>query len=202
MKCKFCNNPAGFMKSFHLDCKLKAEECMSSIEHIVNEYNQDGVEFLDAKQAIVDLISSNEFYHNYLWNCVHKKSDIRTNEFLIHIETSLSIYETKNRKTMERTGLSYARYPEWRVSSSKIEDMATLAFTDRCIYILGFNGVMIYPYSKIINIGYQNGYAYFDIKTTSPYPHRFEIKATNGKDISKSQNITLFLNLFCNWNNS
>ena len=190
------------MKSFHLDCKLDAENCMSSIEHIVNIYNQNGIDFVDAKQTIIDLVSSNDLYNNYLWNCVHTKSDIRNNDVLIHVETLLSIYETKNNKTMDRTGLSYARYPKWSVSSSKIEDMANVAFTDKCIYLLGLNGVMIYPYNKIINIGYENGYAYFDVKTTSPYPHRFEIKATDGKDVSKTQNITLFLTLLCNWKNS
>ena len=120
----------------------------------------------------------------------------------MHIETALTIYESKNRKTMERTGLSYARYPKWRVSSCKIDEMATVAFTDKNIYLLGFNGAMIYPYNKIINLGYENGYAYFDVKTTSPYPHRFEIRGTNAKKLSKAQNITLFLNLLCDWNNS
>ncbi|MBR5535414.1 MAG: hypothetical protein IKU60_02065 [Clostridia bacterium] len=175
---------------------------MKAIQHIVNVYNQDGIDFVDARQAIIDLIASNEFYYNYLGNCVHTKSDIRTNEFLIHVETSLSVYESKNRKTMVRTGLSYARYPKWRISSCKIEEMATVALTDRSIYIIGINGVMIYPYNKIVNIGYENGHAYFDVKTSSSYPHRFKIKSTENKDLLKPQNITLFLNLLCDWNNS
>ena len=202
MNCKFCNKSAGFMKSFHLECKSKAEKCMKSIEHIINIYNQDGIDFIDAKQSIMDLISSNSLYSNYLWNCVGSKSEIRTNEFLIHVETLVTIYESKNRKTMERTCLSYARYPMWNVSSYKIEEMATVAFTDKSIYLLGFNAVMVFPYKKIINIGFENGYAYFDVKTNSPYPHRFEINAVNYKDLSKPKNITLFLNLLCDWNNS
>ena len=202
MKCKFCNNSAGFMKSFHLNCKSKAENCMSSIENIVNIYNCDGIDFVDAKQSIIDLVCSNDLYNNYLWNCINTESDIRTNDILLHVETSLSICESKNRKTMERVGNSYARYPMWNVSSYKIEELATVAFTDKNIYLLGFNGTMIYPYNKIINIGYENGYAYFDVKTASPYPHRFEIKATDKRDVSKAQNIILFLNLLCDWNNA
>lgn len=175
---------------------------MASIENIVNIYNRDGVDFVDAKQAIIDLVSANDLYNNYLWNCINTKSDIRTNDILIHVETSLTIFESKNRKTMERTGVSFARDPKWNVSSYMIEEMETVAFTDKNIYLLGFNGTMIYPYNKIINIGYEDGYAYFDVKTSSPYPHRFEIKATDKKDVSKAQNIILFLNLLCDWNNA
>lgn len=51
------------------------------------------------------------FSQNYLWNSVVIRNKIRTNEILIYVETQLSIAEEKNWKTMERTGLSYARYP-------------------------------------------------------------------------------------------
>ncbi|MBQ5755570.1 MAG: hypothetical protein IIV90_07850, partial [Oscillospiraceae bacterium] len=72
---------------------------------------------------------------------------------------------------------------------------------DKAIYLLGFEKTYIYPYDKIVNIGYEHnrdGTAYFDVKTTSPHPHRFRLWATNGRTPSKGQNITLFLNCLSN----
>lgn len=185
------------MKTFHLECKTKTEDFLIKIETLINKYNQENIDSLDAKNQIIKLASSNELYQNYIWNKIYAKSDIKTNEILLYIETMVSIYESKNRKVMERTGLSYARYPIWKVATVKIGENTNIAFTDKCVYIFSFNGVMIYPYNKITNIGYEDKYAYFDIKTTSPYPHRFKIQSTYGKNITKSQNIALFLKCLC-----
>lgn len=202
MKCMFCNNPAGFMKSYHPECKSRVETHLSKLESVINRYNQEEVSFQSAKQQLVELASADGFYQNYLWNSVADKSDIRTNETLIYVESQISIAEEKNWKTMERTGLSYARYPIWESCSKKVEEMATVAFTDKSIYLLGFEKSYIYPYNKIVNIGYEHskaGTAYFDVKTTSPHPHRFHLWATDGKSSEKGQNITLFLSCLCGW---
>ena len=204
MKCMFCNGPAGFMKTYHPECKSKVEGHLSKLEAVLNGYNQEKIGFSAAKQQLVELASSNSFYQNYLWNSVGSSSrkEIRTNEVLIYVETQLSIAESKNWKTMERTGLSYARYPTWEAGPRKIEDMATVAFTDKAIYLLGFEKTYIYPYNKIVNIGFERdkrGTAYFDVKTTSPHPHRFELWATDGRSTSKGQNITLCLSCLSGW---
>lgn len=202
MKCMFCNSSAGFMRTYHPECKAKTEDYLSKLETVLNEYNQKKINFYNAKQQLIKLASSNSFYQNYLWNSVGIKSKIRTNEVLLYVETQISIVESKNWKTMKRTGLSYARYPQWEVCSRKIEDMATVAFTDKAVYLLGFDKTYIYPYNKIVNIGFEpnkKNTAYFDVKTTSPYPHRFELWAADGQSISKSQNITLFLSCLNNW---
>ena len=54
---------------------------------------------------------------------------------------------------------------------------------------------MRYPYSKIVNLGYdeKGGYVYFDVKATSPYPHRFTIRSVNRKN-DKTANLCLFFN--------
>jgi len=198
----FCNNPAGFMKTYHPECKSKVEGHLSKLEAILNGYNREEISFYVAKQQLMSLATSSSLYQNYLWNSVVIRDKIRTNEVLIYVETQVSIAESKNWKTMERTGLSYARYPTWEVGPRKIEDMATVAFTDKAVYLLGFEKTYIYPYNKIVNIGYEDdkhGTAYFDVRTTSPHPHRFMLWATDGRTVATGKNITLFLSCFCNW---
>lgn len=204
MKCLFCNGPAGFLKGYHSECKTKVERHLAKLEDVLNRYNQSEIDFQDAKHQLVELASADSLYQNYLWNTVggYNRSQIRTNETLIYVETTISIAESKNRKTMERTGLSYAHFPTWEYGSSKIGDMATVAFTDQAVYLLVVGKTYIYPYSKVVNIGFEHdkrGTSYFDVKTTSPHPHRFELWATDGRSISKGQNITLCLSCLCGW---
>ena len=161
------------------------------------------IEFALAKQRLMKLASSNELYQKYLLNLPFVRGSIKSNEVLIYGESQVSISEEKNWKAMERTSLSYARYPTWRVEPRKIADIATVAFTDKAIYLLSLEKSYVYPYSKIVNIDFVeqgwNEKAYFEVKTTSPHPHKFAMWATDGKSKEKSRNIVLFLACLCGW---
>lgn len=196
MKCIFCNQPAGFLKKYHEDCFNKTQTIIQKIEKLINQYNKDNVNDLEAKQQIVKLASSDIRYENYLLNEIIDKSKIHSSDILIYNEKMVSIWESKNRCTMKRTGLSYARYPEWSESNQLLCNLGTVVFSDKSLYLILDEKAIVYPYKKIIDVGYTNDskHAYFDVKTSSPYPHRFFIRAFEKKDKSSAQNVCVFLN--------
>lgn len=195
MNCIFCNRPAGFLKKYHEDCFSKTQIIMQQIQEMINQYNRDSISALEAKQQIVELASSDIRHENYLLNEIIDKSKICSNDILIHSEKMVSIWESKNRCTMKRTGLSYARYPEWSESNQLLCNLGTVVFSDKSIYLILDEKTIAYPYKKIIDFGYteDSKYTYFDVKTASPYPHRFFIRAFDKKDKSSAQNVCIFL---------
>lgn len=195
MKCIFCKNPAGLLKSYHEDCYDKIQMFLRKMEQIVNQYNQESITAKDAKNQLVSLASSDCLYKNYLEHEILDKTAIRTNETVIYIENMVSISESKNRCKMVETGYRYEKMPTWNETNQLIGENVSIVFTDKSIYMLLNNSAMMYPYNKIVNLGYdeKQGDAYFDLKTSSPYPHRFSIKPFIKKDKSKAQNVCLFL---------
>ncbi len=85
--------------------------------------------------------------------------------------------------------------PVWNEPNKIIEEDTRIVFTDKSINMLLCTLVMRYPYDKIVNLGYDEkwNYAYFDIKTASPYAHRFTVRSFAKRDRQKAQSVCLLL---------
>lgn len=198
MKCRFCKQPAGFMKGYHKECYESAESTMKQLERVVNEYKDYDVVPAKAKDEIIKVVSSNELYRNHLEYQIIDKKAIHTSEIVIHVEYGMTIRESKNRCKMVETGYRYEKKPVWNESNLILDKSGTVIFTDKAVYLYVGSQTMRYPYNKIVNIGFEKSwatvYAYFDVKTSSPFAHRFEISSyVKEKNSEKEQNICLFL---------
>lgn len=195
MRCVFCNEPAGFLKSYHDACYQKVQALLNKMEKIVNEYNQETIHVADAKKELISIALSSELYQNYVRYEIFNITAIRTNETIVYVESGLNISESKNRCRMVETGYRYEKKPVWTETDNLIGSNVSVAMTDKSVYLLIQGKAMMYPYGKIVNLGYDEkcGYAYFDVKTASPYPHRFSISSLNRKDKNKAGNVCLFL---------
>lgn len=198
MKCKFCKQPAGFLKGYHDECRISAEKTLKEIEAFLDTHKVDEVVSKDAKQQIKDIATSNILYMNYLESQLIDKTVIHTGETVIHIQEAVRVSESKNRCKMVETGYRYEKMPTWSEKKLLLDESGYVAFTDKAIYLFVIGKTMRYPYNKIVNYGYEKKwlmkYAYFDIKTSSPFPHRFTLIDTyKGKEGLKEQAMCLFI---------
>ncbi len=201
MNCKFCGKKIGFFEPRHKICKTENEEFILKLKNILIEYDNKDLDSSIIKARLIETVANNFKYKNYLAYNLFRKNDIRTNETLLYIETSINIAESKNRKQMVRSGYRYERVPVWSPANYLIGKYVSIAFTDKSLYLLLEKGTMIYEYKKNVNLGLdeKSGYLYFDIKTTSPYPHRFSIIPTIANDKEKMQTLYLLLKCLSNY---
>lgn len=105
-----------------------------------------------------------------------------TDETIIHIESGLKIFESKNRCKMVESGYRYEKMPTWSEKEYLLDNSGAIIFTDAAIYLYVNSKTMRYPYTKIVNYGFEKIFtmnqAYFDVKTSSPFPHRFSFTDT------------------------
>jgi len=201
MKCIFCKQPTGFMNKYHNDCHQKVESIIQKIENMINDYKDSDVVPKDAKQQLKELANSSILYKNYMTSKLIDQTAIYTNEVIIHIESGLKIFESKNRCKMVETGFRYEKKPTWSEKEYLLDNSGTIIFTDVAIYLCVNSKTMRYPYNKVVNYGFEKLFtlnqAYFDVKTSSPLPHRFSITDTfHEKTGRKEQNICLFLHFY------
>lgn len=196
MKCIFCQEPCGILKSYHDDCIQKTQALLYKMEGIVNEYNKQKINQAYAKGELRGLASSEKLYQTYIEHQIFDKTAIWVNETVIYVESGLCISESKNSCEMVRTGFRYEKKPVWNEKNYLIGKNVSIAMTDKSVYLLLHEKAMRYPYQKIVNLGYDEKwrYAFFDVKTSSPLPHRFLIRSVNKKEKSKLDNVCLFLN--------
>ena len=186
------------MKIYHEDCRVSVESTLKQIEAIVNEHKADEVVSDEVKKLIKEISLSNQLYQNYMKSQPVDKTIIHMNETIIYAESDLVIRESKNCCKMVESGYRYEKMPTWSEKEFLLDKSGSIIFTDVAIYLQVGTKMMRYPYKKIVNYGYEKiwtlQYAYFDIKTSSPYPHRFSLSDTfSAKDGRKEQNICLFL---------
>lgn len=195
MKCFFCNESAGFLKAYHEGCYEATQNHLRKFDEIVTRYYNKEIDYYDAKEKIIKWASSNIYYENYVKSKIYDMTSIRTNENVIYVEAGLTLYESKNRCKMVETGYRYERNPVWRESSIYIGNNLNIAYTENALYILNNSSSLRYEYSKIVNLGYdeKKGHSYFDVKTASPYPHRFLIESDLKDDKIKAQNVYMIL---------
>lgn len=198
MKCIFCKQPAGFMRRYHIDCHHKTEIIIQQIETMINQYKDIDVVPKNAKHQLKELANSSILYKNYMDSKLIDRTTIYTDETIIHIESGLKIFESKNRCKMVETGYRYEKRPTWSEKEYLLDNSGHVIFTDSAIYLYVNSKTMRYPYYKIVNYGFEKIFtmnqAYFDVKTSSPFPHRFSFTDTfREKNGRKEQNICLFL---------
>lgn len=195
MKYIFCNQRTGSFNSYHADCYNKVRETLTKIEIIINDYNQNKLDEQKAKFQLLEYASSDGLYKNYLEHEIVDMTAIRTNEIIIYVEPGTSVSESKNRCKMVETGYRYERKPVWNEKNCVIGNNVKIVVTDKAIYMILLEKALRYPYNKIVNLDYDEKwrYTYFDVKTASPYPHRFFIRTINKKERNKAANICLFL---------
>lgn len=177
MKCSICGQQCGLFKSYHEDCKSAMIMAATKIYSIINRYENGNLAC--GKMEMIELIKNEPLYRTYLMNQISGKDQIYNNEIILYVEKNVAVSEQKNRCTMVRTGCRWERKPVWNPSSVLLSDSADMVFTDKAVYLLLMGSSMRYPYGKIVNIGYNDEKfmcppeVFFDVKTTSPFPHRF-----------------------------
>lgn len=170
------------MKTYHEDCRISAEGTLNQIQNIVNEHREDEVVSDEIKRLLKETALSNDLYMNFMKSQPIDKTIIHTNETIIYAESNLVIRESKNRCKMVESGYRYEKMPTWSEKEFLLDKDGAIIFTDVAVYLQAGTKMMRYPYKKIVNYGYEKiwtlQYAYFDIKTSSPYPHRFSLSDT------------------------
>lgn len=198
MRCKLCGKPTGkFLSTCHPECEQKLHNELLEMDAVISAFEKGEI---SRREAIAQLIraSSTEYIQKLFWDNIPTKSDIRTYEHLVFCYRFVEVSEEKNRCRMERTGLSYARYPQWESAPKKICDTAKLALTDGGVYFLDMKPYYI-PYSKIVDVGVDTFFTrkevYFDVKTSSPHRHRYCIWAFDKKDQDIVENVCSIIRL-------
>lgn len=201
-KCSICGQKCGFFESYHKECKIVMDATVPKMDAILNEYKNG--KLVDGKREMINFVNSEPLYRIYLLKHIWAKDQIYNNETTLYVVNMVSVSEWKNRCTMVRTGYRWERKPVWNPASTLLDDSADIVFTDKAVYLLLRGGAaMRYPYGKIVNMGYKEaGFmvseeAFFDVKTTSPFPHRFSI--WNKYDKEKTEKVNLVLGCISGW---
>ena len=185
MNCKLCGKPTGrFLQIYHKECIDNLHNELAKIDEVIALYESGELEWRYAKAQVVQATST-DYIQKFFWNNIYSRTAIRAYDRLIFSQSLIEVYEEKNRCRMERTGLSYAKCPQWECASQKICELATIAFTDNGVYFLDGKDYYI-PYSKIVDVGIKTTLSrkevYFDIKTSSPHRHRYSARTADKKD--------------------
>lgn len=177
MKCSICGQQCGLFKSYHEECKAAMGMVAAKIDFIINKYGNG--DLACGKTEMIELMKNEPLYRTYLMDQIPAKDQIYNDEIILYVEKSVAVSEQKNRCTMARTGYRWERKPVWNPENVLLCNSADIVFTDKAVYLLLMGSGMRYPYGKIVNVGYNEERfmcppeAFFDVKTTSPFPHRF-----------------------------
>ena len=191
MNCKLCGRPTDrFLHVYHQECLDRLHSELAEIDEIIALYESGEIEHRYAKARIVNATST-DYIQKFFWNNIYSRTSIRTYDHLVYSQSLIEVFEEKNRCKMERTGLSYAKYPQWECTSQKICELATIAFTDNGVYFLDGKDYYI-PYSKIVDVGIKTTFSrkevYFDVKTSSLHRHRYSARTADKKNSAFTDN--------------
>ena len=181
---------------YHKECIDKLTKELTEADLVIDAYKNDKMRWIDAKEQIV-VATSGEYTQKFFWRNIVTKSDIKTTDHLLFSQNLIEVCEEKNRCTMVRTGLSYAKYPQWETGRMIICMSATVAATDSGIYFLGSNAYYI-PYSKMVDVGKTNGEVYIDVKTSSPHRHRYSLHSIEKDDRDFVNNVYSLVRMMAN----
>lgn len=187
MKCDLCGNPTGkFFSHYHPECAAAFKKQWALMGKCIDDYNEDLMNLSAAKEQFIRS-SAESHAQRLFWSHIYSRSELRTYDKLVFSQNFVCVSEEKNRCHMERTGLSYAKYPQWETNSRRICQNGTIALSDSGVYILGGGEATRYiPYGKIVDVGLNNSSwfgqsAYFDVRTTSSSRHRYSVSALDKK---------------------
>jgi len=177
-RCIYCNQPAGFLKIYHEDCHVQINRLKTKIVETFEMYYKGNISYSDTREKVLALIKQKRELQ--VADMVHpREHELLPNEKVIYAIKYAQLMESKNTCKMTRTGLSYEKHPVWDVTESCLDDRGAFYLTNLHI-ILGIaeKGYMKFPLKKIVNCGNLSNWAnypFFDVATSSPYPHRFTI---------------------------
>lgn len=201
MKCIYCQEQAGFLKTYHETCKISSDETQQAILRTAQTACANAKKGQTPVQVLRNLVLQNPLYESGLSHTLYSQDAIRTNETILYTECGLTILESKNRCTMVRTGYRYEKMPTWSERTALLCKNAVFIITDKAIYLQSMEGTMRYAYQQIVNIGQEkfNRGFYFDVKTTSPFPHRFLLKTEIVLDNEKTNHLFSLMKYLLDW---
>ena len=194
MKCIYCGKKTErFFDVAHQECYNKYFTHGNSLLDICKEYDNGNVGHKTAVESLVKLCKEDNYCYKSLDSDINRFEDImRKNDCPIFFTNCSSIVEEKNTCRMESIGWGETR-PSWKVTKKTLSHSGEILITDKNIYINLIGTKLIFPLNKIelVKEDFYNS-VYFDVKTTSPYPHRFYINFKNMKE-KEDSNLYYFL---------
>lgn len=194
MRCRYCGEKTErFFDVAHQECHDKYLIHSNALLNICKEYESGNIEHKAAVKSLVELCQDKNYRNKLLDNDIDNFADImRKGDCPIFFTDCASVVEEKNRCRMESVGWRENR-PSWNVEKKKLSHRGELLITDKNIYINLIGTKLIFPLNKIelVKEDFYNS-VYFDVKTTSPYPHRFYINFKNMKE-KEDSNLYYFL---------
>lgn len=175
-RCIYCDQPAGFLKIYHEQCHQQMNNLKNEILKTLEIYETGEASYFVTRDKILGLLEQKKTLHAA--NRVRiSEHELQPGETVIYAHRSIHLEESKNTCKMTRTGLSYEKHPIWNVTESCLDDRAIFYMTDsQIIFYITDKGYMKFPFKKIVNCGNLSNwgnYPFFDVATSSPYPHRF-----------------------------
>ena len=128
MRCKLCGNPTNkLFDIYHEECYQQLSSELLVLDAIYNRFKDGTYTLKVAKSKFIEVASTG--YANTLFtNNVVNQSDINTYDKIVYSYLGVGVSEEKNRCQMKRTGLSYARYPQWQPEIYRICNSALIVF--------------------------------------------------------------------------
>lgn len=194
MKCIYCGKKTErFFDVAHKECHENYLSYSNSLLHICKEYENGNIEHKTAVKSLVELCKDKNYCNKSLDKDINNFGDImRKGECPIFITKYFTVVEEKNSCRMKSVGWHETR-PSWNVEKKTLSNIAELLITDKNLYIDLIGTKIIIPLNKIelVKEDYFNS-IYFDVKTSSPYPHRYYLNFKNKKEKEES-NLYYFL---------
>ena len=194
MKCIYCGEKTKrFFDVAHQECHDKYLSHSNSLLNVCKEYENGNIEHKTAVKSLVELCQDKNYCNKSLDRDIDDFNDImRKGEYPIFIAKYFTVVEEKNRCRMKSVCYNEAR-PFWNVEKKTLSTIANLLITDKSLYIDLIGTKILFPLSKIelVKEDYFNS-VYFDVKTSSPYPHRYYLNFKNTKEKEQS-NLYYFL---------
>jgi len=194
MKCIYCgeNIKSWFFRA-HQECYDQYIDQYNEVLKICVDYEKGNVEHSVAVKSLIKMTEQDNFYKKILLQDTETFNDIiRKNDIPIFFSKYFSVVEEKNSCRMKSVGWHETR-PSWNVEKKTLSNIAELLITDKNLYIDLIGTKIIIPLNKIelVKEDYFNS-IYFDVKTSSPYPHRYYLNFKNKKEKEES-NLYYFL---------
>ena len=197
MKCYLCGKPVKTIFGIcHKECADKLHGEFLEVDTVIEKYKSGQISCQIAKEMLVKATSTDNI-QAFFWKNIYSKCAIRTYDKVVYSQDFIEVAERKNSCKMERTGLSYARMPNWEVNTYTIAQNASAVLTDSGVYILEAQDLYI-PYSRIVDVGVDGRRVYFDVNTTSPYGHRYYLWQYKSKDMDFRDNVCDVLRIMAN----
>ncbi|MBQ4154020.1 MAG: hypothetical protein IJE01_02320 [Clostridia bacterium] len=192
MKCIYCGKKTErFFDVAHQECHEKYLMHSNSLLNICKEYENGNIEHKTAVKSFVELCQEKNYNNISLDRDINDFDDImRKGEYPIFVTKFLTVIEEKNSCRMKSVGYNESR-PFWNVEKNTLSTLANLLISDKNLYLDLIGTKILIPLNKIelVKEDYFNS-VYFDVKTSSPYPHRYYLNFKNRREKEES-------NLYC-----